>query len=137
MGNCEERGEMKMELKRAIGLQDSLNPVGPGAKLWRFARDVTWEVVKKFITPAEGEGGMLKFPVRSTAWDLGISVDELERLLVFSERGDYPRDLLAVRSRSRGVFWIADLDAEEEQVEKAVGNSQGDSLASLRQPISD
>ena len=78
---------------------------------------------------------MLKFPVRLTAWDLGISVDELERLLVFAERGDYPRDLLAVRSRSRGVFWIADLDAEEEPVEKPVGNSQVDSLASLRKAI--
>ena len=125
-----------MDLKRAIGLQDSLDPVGPGAKLWRSARDTTWEVVKKFITPSQGEGGMLKFPVRLTAWELGISVDELTRLFVFAERGDYPRDLLAVQSRSRGVFWIADLDAEEEPREKPVGNSQGDSLASLRQPIS-
>lgn len=124
-----------MDLKRAIGLQDSLNPVGAGAKLWRAARETTWEVVKKFITPPQGEGGMMKFPVRLTAWDLGISVDELTRLLVFAERGDYPRNLLAVRSRARGVFWIADLDAEEEQLEKPGGTSQGDSLASLRQPI--
>lgn len=124
-----------MDLKKAILLQDVLNPVGPSAGLWRSARDLTYEVVKTLITPTEGAGGFVKFSLRGTATDLGISVEELSTLLGFADRGDYPQELLILKTRE--VFSISDVGAAEAPppAAKPVANLRGDSLASLRRPI--
>jgi len=125
-----------MDLKRAILLQDVLDPVGRSAGLWRSARDLTYEIVKIFITPSEGAGGFVKFSLRQTAVDLGISVEDLSSLLEFANRGDYPQELLILKTRE--LFSIADVGAAEEppSAAKPIANSQSDSLASLRQRIS-
>ena len=123
-----------MDLKRAIHLQTVLNPVGSSAALWRAARDQTYEVVKLFITPPAPTGGFVRFSLRDTAVDLGISVEELSSLLEFADRGDSPKTLLVLQTRTD--FCLADVGAAEEPpVEKAVGSSQEESLASLRQRI--
>lgn len=123
-----------MNLKRAIHLQCVLDPVGPSAALWRSARDLTYEVVKKFITPPESSGGFVNFSVRATAVDLGISVDELSSLLEFAARGDYPKKLMTLATHS--FFCVADVGAAEEPIaDKPVANQQSDGLASLRQRI--
>lgn len=129
-------GDLEMDLKRAILLQDVLDPVGRSARRWRAARDLTYEVVKTLITPSEGAGGFVKFSLRATAVDLGISVDELSSLLEFADRGDYPQELLILKTRE--VFSVADVGAAAEPPpqQKPRGNSHKDSLASLRQRIS-